>query len=52
MKPAWWGKRSAGDLDAGDHFGNARGDLDQAEADRVELGIAPKGGPRCQAAQS
>jgi len=40
--------RAAGwqsDLDAGDHLGNAPGNLDQAQADRVELGIAPEGFP-------
>jgi hypothetical protein len=27
-----------GDLDPGDHLGHAPGDLDQAEADLIELG--------------
>ncbi len=40
-----------GDLDAGDHFGDTRSDLDQTKADRVELGIAPKRGPRRQPTQ-
>ena len=31
-----------GDLDAGDHFGDAGRDLEQPEADGVELGIAPE----------
>ena len=31
-------------LDAGDHLGDAAGDLDQAEPDRVELGVAPERG--------
>jgi hypothetical protein len=31
-----------GDLDAGDHLGDATGYLDQAEADRIELGVAPE----------
>ncbi len=29
-----------GDLDAGDHLGDAPGDLDQAEADRIELALS------------
>ena len=41
-----------GDLDAGDHLGDAPGHLDQAEADRIELGIAPERCPRRQAAQA
>src|SRR5262245_62069208 len=32
------------DLDAGDELGDPRGDLDDGEAQGVELGIAPKGG--------
>jgi hypothetical protein len=32
------------DLDAGDQFGDAGGDLDKCEADRVELGTAPERG--------
>jgi hypothetical protein len=32
------------DLDAGDEFGDAGGDLDDSEADRVELGVAPERG--------
>jgi hypothetical protein len=44
-KSAWYGIGGRqGDLDAGDHLGDASGDLDQAEADRVELCIAPEGG--------
>ena len=39
------------DPDAGDHFGDPPGDFDQAEADRVELGIAPERGPRRHPAQ-
>ena len=39
------------DPDAGDHFGDPPGDFDQAEADRVELGLAPERGPRRQPAQ-
>jgi len=31
-----------GDLDVGDHLGDAPGDLDQAEADRIELSVAPE----------
>src|ERR1700688_2800907 len=41
-----------GDLDAGDHLRDAGGDLDQAEPDRVELGVAPERVPRRQAAQA
>src|ERR1700679_2787486 len=40
-----------GEFDPGDHFGDAPGDLDQTEADRVELGIAPERSSRRQAAQ-
>ena len=40
-----------GDPDAGDHFGDAPGDLDQAEADRVELCVAPERCRGCQSAQ-
>src|SRR3954451_17171504 len=39
-----------GNLDAGDHLGHAPRDLDQAEADRVELCLAPEGIACCQAA--
>ena len=40
------------DLDAGDHFRDPPGDFDQAKADRVELGIAPRNrGPRRHSAQ-
>src|ERR1700675_2654169 len=41
-----------GDLDAGDHLGDAAGDLDQAEPDRIELGIAPERVPGREAAQA
>jgi hypothetical protein len=41
-----------GDFDAGDHLGDAGGDFDQTEPDRVELGVAPERGARCQAAQA
>ena len=41
-----------GDLDAGDHLGDAARDLDQAEPDRVELGIASERCPGRQAAQA
>jgi len=37
-----------GDLDAGDHLGDATCHLDQVKADRVELGIAPE---RCAGRQ-
>ena len=37
---------------AGDHLGDALGDLDQAEADRIELGIAPERGLWSQSAQA
>ena len=40
-----------GDFDAGDHLANTPGHLDQTEADRVELGIAPERSPGRQAAQ-
>src|SRR5258708_5365928 len=36
-----------GDLDAGDYLGDATGRLDQEEADRIELGVAPE---RCPGA--
>lgn len=39
------------DLDSGDHLGDAPGYFDQAEADRVELGIAPERCPGRQTAQ-
>ena len=39
------------DLDAGDEFSNPGGDLDEGEAQSVELGVAPKRGLRRQAAQ-
>src|SRR6202140_4890170 len=41
-----------GDFDAGDHLGDAPGHLDQAEADRVELGVAPERCPGRQPAQA
>jgi hypothetical protein len=31
------------DLDAGDQFGDAGGELDEGEADRIELRVAPEG---------
>jgi hypothetical protein len=40
-----------GDPDADDDFGHARGDLDQAEADRVKLGLAPERSAGRQTAQ-
>jgi hypothetical protein len=40
-----------GDFDAGDHLGDAPCDLDQAEADRVELCIAPERCPGRKTAQ-
>src|SRR5712691_7272083 len=40
-----------GNFDAGDQFGDAPGDLDQAEADGVELGVVPERCPGRQAAQ-
>jgi hypothetical protein len=39
-----------GNLDARDHLGHACSNLDQAEADRVELGLAPEGIAWCQTA--
>jgi hypothetical protein len=36
-------------LDSGDHFGDAGGDLDEGEADGVELRVAPERGFGCQA---
>ena len=41
-----------GELDAGDHFGDTAGNLDQAEPDRVELRFAPERSSGCQAAQA
>ncbi len=41
-----------GDLDAGDHLGDAPGDLDQAEADCIELSVAPERCPGRQTAQA
>ncbi len=40
-----------GNFDAGVHFGDAPGNLDQAQADGVELGVAPERGSGRQAAQ-
>jgi hypothetical protein len=41
-----------GDLDADDHLGDSRVDLDQPEADRVEPSIASERGAGSQAAQA
>ena len=40
-----------GHLDAGDHLGDAPGDFDQTEPDRVELSVAPERGAGRQATQ-
>ncbi len=41
-----------GHLDAGDHLGDAGGDFDQTQPDRVELRLAPERGARGQGAQA
>ena len=41
-----------GDLDPGDQLGDAAGHLDQAETDRIELGVAPERVPGSQTAQA
>ena len=40
-----------GDLDPGDQLGDPRGDLDEGQTQRVELGIAPERGLGRQSAQ-
>ena len=40
------------DLDPGDQLGDTAGHLDQAEADRIELGVAPERVPGSQTAQA
>ena len=41
-----------GDLDPGDHLGDAGGDLDQAETEGVELSVTPERAFGCQVPQT